>query len=97
VPLYVLILTVLRLLPLQSPVIFSGLELQLAAEQIDLHIGELHQEEVEFVARLQVRALITVFQPPGPGAQPDGAVLQSPAFFAAGALSVGQKPRQSLL
>ena len=96
-PLYVLVLSELLLIPLQPPVIFTGLELQMPAEQIDLHIGELHQEEIEFVAGLQVRALITVLQSPAPGAQADGAVLQTPAFFAAGALGVGQKPRQSLL
>jgi hypothetical protein len=74
--------------------ILPGLKLQLAAAQVDLHIRELDQEKVVFVAGLQVRALITVLQIPALGADSDGTVTQALPVFAAGALPVGQKPLQ---
>jgi len=77
-------------------VVFPRLELQLAAAQIELDVGKLHQEQFVLVARLQIRALIAVVQAPGLGAQPDGAVGQPPAVFAAWAFRVGQEPFQPL-
>ena len=72
--------------------IFPGLELYLAAAQVDLHVGELDQEQGVLVAGLQVRALVAMFEMPGLGADPDGAVVQTPPVPAAGAFRVSQEP-----
>jgi hypothetical protein len=87
---------VLLLIPLQLPVILLGHELQLAAAEVDLDVGKLHQEQFILVAGLQVRALIAVAQTPALGTDPDGAVLQASPVHAAGAFRVGQKPLQPL-
>ena len=84
------------LLPFQLPVVFPGLELQLAAAQVDLDVGELHQEQGELVAAFQVRTLVAMFDLPSLGTDPDGAVLQAPPILAAGAFRVGQEPFQAL-
>jgi hypothetical protein len=59
-------------------------------------IREFLKDEVEVLAGLQVRALITMLDAALNGADADGALLQASAPFAAGTLRVGEEPFQAL-
>jgi hypothetical protein len=80
----------------QTAVKFPGSILKLLAAQSRFQVGELGQQKVEFVTRLEIRALVTVVQPPGLGAAANGAILMAPAILAARALRVGLEPFQAL-
>jgi hypothetical protein len=58
-------------------------------------IREFLKDEVEVLAGLQVRALITMLDAALNGADADGALLQASAPFAAGTFRVGEKPFQA--
>jgi hypothetical protein len=80
----------------QTAVKFPGSILNLLAAQSGFQVGELGQQKVEFIARLEIRALVTVVQPPVQGAAANGAILMAPAILAARTLRMGLEPFQAL-
>jgi hypothetical protein len=80
----------------QTAVKFPGSILKLLAPQSGFQVGELSQQKVEFVARLEIRALVTGVQPPLQGAAANRAILMAPAVLAARTLRVGLEPFQAL-
>jgi len=80
----------------QTAVKFPGSILKLPAAQSGFQVGELGQQKVEFIAGLEIRALVTMFHPPGLGAAANGAILMTPAILAARTLRVALEPFQAL-
>jgi hypothetical protein len=80
----------------QAAVEFPGPVLELPPAQSGFQVGELDQQKVEFVARLEIRALVAMIHPPGQGAAADGAILMAPAILAARTVRVGLEPFQAL-
>jgi hypothetical protein len=80
----------------QTAVKFPGSILQLPTAQSGFQVGELGQQKVEFVARLEIRTLVTMIQPSSHSANANGAVLMAPALLATGTLRVALEPLQGL-
>jgi hypothetical protein len=74
---------------------FLGVVLKLPAPQSGFQVRKLGEQKVEFVARLEIRTLVTMVQPPVQGATANGTILIAPAALATGTLRVGPKPFQA--
>jgi len=70
--------------------------LKLPTVQSGFQVRKVGQQKVEFVARLEIRTLVTLVQPPVQGAKANGAILAAPATLATGTLRVGPEPFQAL-